>query len=97
MALSTTRFNIVMEKVIRNIETNPNGTVFNRTRYCMANADILSILGLSVRAIGELVTQIKEAAVYTGLVTKKKQNKICENNNKYNKFIARSNNGRTSV
>jgi len=29
-ALSTTLFNIVME-VIRNIETNPNGTIFNRT------------------------------------------------------------------
>jgi hypothetical protein len=41
----------------------------------MANADNLSILGLSVRAIGEVVRQIKEAAVYTGLVTKERKTK----------------------
>ena len=29
-ALSTTLFNIVLDKV--NTETNPNGTIFNRTR-----------------------------------------------------------------
>jgi hypothetical protein len=29
-ALSAILFNIVLEKVIRNIETNLNGTIFNR-------------------------------------------------------------------
>ena len=32
-ALSTIPFNILLEKVIRDIETNPNGTIFNRTRH----------------------------------------------------------------
>jgi hypothetical protein len=41
----------------------------------MANADNVFVFGLSVRAIGELVTQIKEAAVCTGLVTKKSKTK----------------------
>jgi len=31
-ALSTTMFNTVLEKVIGNTETNPHGTIFNRTR-----------------------------------------------------------------
>jgi hypothetical protein len=44
-ALSTTLFNIVMGKVIRNIETNPNGTIFNRTRQYIAYADDVLILG----------------------------------------------------
>jgi len=35
-ALSTTLFNIVLKKVIRNIETNPNGTIFNRTQQYIA-------------------------------------------------------------
>ena len=66
--MSATAFNIVLEKVIRNIEINPSGTFFNRTRQYMANADNVFILGLSVRAIERAVTRIKKAAVYTGLV-----------------------------
>jgi hypothetical protein len=31
-ALSTLLFNLCTEKVIRNVETNPGGTIFNRTR-----------------------------------------------------------------
>jgi hypothetical protein len=31
-ALSTALFGVVLEKVIRNIETNPTGTIFNRTK-----------------------------------------------------------------
>jgi hypothetical protein len=45
----------------------------------MANADNLSILGLSVRAIGEVVTQTKKAAVYTGRVTKESKTKYVRN------------------
>jgi hypothetical protein len=57
-ALSVTLFRIVLEKAIRNKETNPNGTVFNGTRQCIANVDNVFILGLFVRAIKETVTQI---------------------------------------
>ena len=81
--LSTAPFNIVLEKVIGNIQTNPNGTIFNRTRQCMANADNVFILGLSVTAIGVVVSRIKEAAVYTGLVMKESK-KICEKKMKCN-------------
>jgi len=35
-ALSTILFNEVLEKVIRNIETNQNGMIVNRTRQCTA-------------------------------------------------------------
>jgi hypothetical protein len=35
-ALSTTLFNIVLEKVIRNIQTSSNRTIFNRTRQYIA-------------------------------------------------------------
>jgi hypothetical protein len=37
-ALSITLFNIVREKVIRNIETKSNGTIFKRKRRYIAYA-----------------------------------------------------------
>jgi len=40
---STTLFNIVLE-MIRNIDTNPNETIFNRTIQCIAYADDVLIL-----------------------------------------------------
>jgi hypothetical protein len=67
-ALSAKLFLIVLKKVVRNIQTNPNGTIINRTRQCMTYADNMFMLGLSVKAIEEVVTQITEAAVSTGLV-----------------------------
>jgi tRNA G37 N-methylase TrmD len=60
VALSAKLFHIALEKVIRTIETNPNGTIFKRTRRLMAYADVVLICGRSVSAIAEVVTQIKE-------------------------------------
>jgi len=44
-ALSKTLFNIVLKKVIENIETKPSGIIFNRTRQYTACADDVPILG----------------------------------------------------
>jgi hypothetical protein len=44
-ALSKTLFNIVLEKVIRNIEVKPHGTIVNRTRNYITKADKVLILG----------------------------------------------------
>jgi hypothetical protein len=43
-ALSTTLFNTLLEKVIRNIETNLNGKIFNSTRQYVAYADVCCYL-----------------------------------------------------
>ena len=94
VALSATLFHIVLEKVIRNIKTNPIGTIFNKTRHCLANADVLLILGRLVRATEEIVKQI-ENPVVTQDCDKRKENKICESNKKYNQF--RAYNGRTNI
>jgi hypothetical protein len=45
-ALSTALFNIVLEKVKRNIKTTPNGTIFNRTRQYTAHPNKALMLGL---------------------------------------------------
>ena len=44
-APSTTLFNIVLKKVIKNIETKPSGIIFNRMRQYTACADDVLILG----------------------------------------------------
>jgi hypothetical protein len=44
-----------MGKMIRNIETNPIGTIFNRTRQYIAYSDDVLILGCSVSETEEVV------------------------------------------
>ena len=44
-AMSTALLNIVLEKVIRNTDSNPNRTISNRTRQHTAYADDVSVLG----------------------------------------------------
>jgi hypothetical protein len=40
-------FNLCMEKIIRNVRINPDGTIYNRTGHCFAYADDVVILGRS--------------------------------------------------
>jgi hypothetical protein len=44
-ALSTTLFHTVLKKAIKNIETKPSGTIFDRTRQYTACADDVLKLG----------------------------------------------------
>ena len=49
--------------MIRNIETSPKRTFFNRRRRYVAHADEVFMLGPSVRGTEVEVTKIEEAAV----------------------------------
>jgi hypothetical protein len=95
-SLSTALFSVVLEKVIKNIETNPTGTIFNRTKQYIAYAVDVLMLGRWVRTTDETVTQTKEAAVSNGLVINDTK-QVHENKQKYNKFRARSDKGRTDM
>lgn len=44
-ALSSVFFNIAKDKVIRSTETNPNGTICDRTRQYIAHVGDVLILG----------------------------------------------------
>jgi hypothetical protein len=48
-ALSSHLLNLCMEKVARNVKTNPRGTIFNRTRQCLLYADYMVVLGREVK------------------------------------------------
>jgi hypothetical protein len=56
-----------METVIRNVKTNPGGTIFNRTRQCLAYADNVVILGRAVRYVTETVGDVTTVATHLGL------------------------------
>jgi hypothetical protein len=62
-ALSIALLSTVLEKVIRNIETNMNGTIFNRTRQYIEYAEEVVILEDWWSASEEVATQIKEAGL----------------------------------
>jgi hypothetical protein len=61
-SLSTLLFNLCMEKIIRNVRINPGGTIFNRTRQCLAYADDVVILG---RSEGYIKRTLEEMAAIT--------------------------------
>jgi hypothetical protein len=51
-----------LENIIRNISINPGGTIFNRTRQCLAYADDIVILG---RSEGHIKRTLEEMAAIT--------------------------------
>ena len=51
-----------MEKIIRNVRINPGGTIYNRTRQCLAYADEVVILG---RSEGYIKKTLEEMAAIT--------------------------------
>jgi len=61
-SLSTLLFNLCMEKIIRNVRINPGGTIYNRTRQCLAYADDVVILG---RSGGYIKKTLEEMVVIT--------------------------------
>jgi hypothetical protein len=54
-SLSTLLFNNVLEKVMINIEINPGGTIFYRTRQFMAYADDIAVIGRFVGVLNEVL------------------------------------------
>lgn len=66
--ISTVLFNFVLEHVIRNITTNPGGTLFNRSVFWTAYADDINITARNKRALKEAFAEMEEAAREVGLV-----------------------------
>lgn len=55
-------FNIGLEKVMRNIEINPLGTIFNRTWQFVSYAYDVAIISRREGALNEVLTQLHTAA-----------------------------------
>jgi hypothetical protein len=52
---------------MRNIEINPGGTIFNRTRQYMAYADDIAVIGRSMGTLNEFHMLMQTAASAIGL------------------------------
>jgi len=85
-AQSITLFNIVMRKLVRNIKTNENRIIFNRLRQYIAIAVGVLIVGRSLTANEEVVTQTLKSCSKHWKVLEGKQNKTHENKQKHNKL-----------
>jgi hypothetical protein len=56
-----------MEKIIRNVRINPGGTIFNRTRQCLAYTDDVVILGRSEGYVKGTLEEMAAKTHQTGL------------------------------
>ena len=81
-ALSTALLCVILEKVVRNIQTNSEGTIFNRTRQHIAHAVDVWVAGRWMRAMFGVLTEIREAAVSTGVVMNGRRTKYMKMNRK---------------
>jgi hypothetical protein len=81
-AFSTLLFNLCMEKVIRNVKTNPGGTIFNRTRQCLLYAHDVVVLGLAVKHTAEALEDMTTVASQVGLTINVSKTKYMINRKK---------------
>ena len=66
-SVSTLLFNLCMEKIIRNVRINQGGTIYNRTRQCLAYADDVVILGRSEGYIKKTLEEMVAITQQIGL------------------------------
>jgi hypothetical protein len=74
--LSNILFNIALEKVIRSMQVNPGGTIYNRMTQCLAYADDMEIMARNLQELESECTRVREAGIEFGL-------RINENKTKY--------------
>jgi hypothetical protein len=73
--ISSQLFNLCLEKVIRNIDINPGGTIYNRTLQVLAYADDVDLVARNTTRLAEGFVELKVATCRAGLIVKeKKQN-----------------------
>jgi len=58
-ALSTQLFNVVLEKVMRNIQINKGGSIYTRTLHILAYADDINLIGRSTGRLKDAVVEQK--------------------------------------
>jgi hypothetical protein len=63
---------------MRNVEVNPGGTLFNRTRQYVAHADDV-ILEILVRAIKEATTKLRKSVLKAVLSRNEAETNMCAN------------------
>lgn len=70
-----------MKKTIRNIETNPNGTlIFNRTKQYLAYADVVVLLERAMYVLEECYELLAEIAKNVGFKINYEKTKYIHDN-----------------
>jgi hypothetical protein len=70
--ISSQLFNLCLEKVIRNIDINPGGTIYNRTLQVLAYADDVDLVACSTARLAEGFVELEVAASRGPIVNEKK-------------------------
>ena len=85
--LSTLLLNMYMEKVTRNVKTNPEGTIFNLTRQCSLYTDDVAVLGHTVKHAAWTEENKTHVALQTGWTIHISKTKYIINEQKYENVL----------
>ena len=85
-SLSTILFNMVLEVVMRKVDINPGGTIYNRMAQIVAYADDIVIISRSLLDMKNCFNQIEEEGRKVGLEINERKTKymIASRKNKWN-------------
>lgn len=81
-SLSTTLFNLCLEKVIRSIHIHQGGTIFNRSAQNLAFADDVDLIARNMKTLSESYKNVKDTAKQLGLVINQDKTKYLTNDKK---------------
>jgi hypothetical protein len=78
-ALSAQLFNLILEKVVRNIDINQGGSIYNRTMQYVAYADDVNLVSRSVLMLSEAFKQLEAESKNAGLTINESKTKYLIN------------------
>ena len=74
-ALSCTLFNLTLERIMRQVSTNPGGTLLNRLTYYVAYADDVDLLSRREVELREIFLQFEQESKKAGLAVNESKTK----------------------
>jgi hypothetical protein len=77
---------LCLEKVIRNIDINPGGSVYNRTLQVLAYADDVDLVARNTARLAEGFVELEVAACRTGLIVNEKKTKYMINTREEHRY-----------
>jgi hypothetical protein len=84
--ISSQLFNLCLEKVIRNIDINPGGTIYNRMLQLLAYAEDVDLMARNTARLAKGFVELEVAACRAGLIVNEKKTKCMINTREEHRY-----------